>query len=281
MTTTVAKPVADRSVRRGLRHHLRTLHVIAAAEFKLKYTGSALGYVWSILKPLLLFLMLYAVFGKVFKLGSISPYYPLALLTGIVLFYFFSDATTLGMNSLVTRESLLRKLSFPRLIIPTAATLTAALTFATNATVLAVIVAYKGIVPQLNWLLIPLLLLELYIFTLGVSLILATLFVRLRDLGQLWELFLQLFFYASPIVYPIGFLPPWARQIVFLNPFTQVLQDIRAIVIYPDVPNDKITASAALAGVGGHLLPVSIAICTFVFGVVYLKREEPWFAERV
>ena len=122
---TVAKPVSSPSRRRGVLYQLRTLQVIAGAEFKLKYAGSALGYVWSILKPLLLFLMLYAVFGRVFKLGSVSSYYPLSLLTGIVLFYFFQDATTLGMNSLVARESLLRKLQFPRAIIPTAAKLSA------------------------------------------------------------------------------------------------------------------------------------------------------------
>jgi ABC-2 type transport system permease protein len=276
-----AKPLVHRAGRRGVRYHLRTLHVIAGVEFKLKYTGSALGYVWSILKPLLLFLMLYAVFGRVFKLGSISSYYPLSLLTGIVLFYFFQDATTLGMNSLVTRESLLRKLQFPRAIIPTAATVTAALTFAMNLTVLAALVAWNQIVPHADWLLVAPLLVELYLFTLGVALILATLFVRLRDLGQLWELVTQLFFYASPIIYPIGFLPEWARQIAFLSPFTQVLQDVRALVIYPDVPQNKTTAGDALAGWGGHLIPVSIAIGCFVVGILFLRHEEPWFAERV
>jgi len=278
---TVSKRLLFEPTAGGIRYYVRALRVIAGAEFKLKYAGSVLGYVWSILKPLLLFLMLYAVFGRVFKLGDISPYYPLSLLIGIVLFYFFQDATTLGMYSLVARESLLRKLSFPRLIIPTAATVTAAITFGANCTVIAALVAWKGLVPQLDWLLLPLLLLELYIFTLGIALILATLFVRLRDLGQLWELATQLFFYASPIVYPVGYLPPWGRKIVFLNPFTQVLQDVRAIVIYPDAPQYKITASEALAGVGGHLLPVLIAISVFVGGLAFLKREAPWFAERV
>jgi len=278
---TVAKPLYSRSHRRGVRYYARTLGVIAGAEFKQKYAGSVLGYVWSILKPLLLFLMLWAVFGHLFKLGQISPYYPLALLTGIVLYYFFADATTLGLYSVVTRESLLRKLSFPRMIIPTAATVTAAITFTANITVIAGFVAWKRIVPRLDWLLVIPLFLELYIFTLGVALILATLFVRLRDLGQIWELVSQLFFYASPIVYPVGYLPPWARQIVFLNPFTQVLQDVRSLIIYPDLPQDKITASQALAGAGGHLLPILIAFAVFAAGVAYLHREAPWFAERV
>jgi len=267
--------------RTSLRHQLRILHVIAGAEFKLKYTGSALGYVWSILKPLLLFGMLYAVFGHVFKLGATSPYYPLSLLTGIVLFYFFQDATTLGMNSLVARQSLLRKLAFPRLIIPTAATLTAAITFCANLTIIAALVAWKGIVPRADWLLLLPLMLELYAFILGVSLILATLFVRLRDLGQLWELAVQLFFYATPILYPVGFLPSWGRRLVFISPFTQVLQDIRSLVIYPDSPANTITAAQALAGYGGHAIPVTVAVLFLVGGLLFLKRQAPWFAERV
>lgn len=278
---TAATPARVRSVTRGFAYYRRTLGVIAHAEFKLKYTGSVLGYVWSILKPLLLFLMLYAVFGHVFKLGSLSPYYPLSLLIGIVLFYFFNDATVLGMYSLVTRETLLRKLSFPRLIIPIAATLTAAITFLANLTVIGAFVGWKAIVPRVDWLLLIPLLLELYAFTLGVALILATVFVRLRDLGQLWELAVQVFFYASPIVYPVGFLPPWARSVAFLNPFTQVLQDVRSIVVYPDKPTNKITAADALAGAGGHVIPVLIALGFLALGVLLLRREEPWFAERV
>ena len=83
-------------------------------DFKLKYSGSALGYVWSVIKPLSLFTMLYLVFSRIFRLGELSPYYPLALLIGIVLYTFFVDATSLAMASIVSRETLIRKLSFPR-----------------------------------------------------------------------------------------------------------------------------------------------------------------------
>jgi ABC-2 type transport system permease protein len=264
-----------------LRQQLRVLRVIAGAEFKLKYAGSALGYVWSVVKPLALFTMLYLVFGRVFKLGTISHYYPVALLMGIVLFTFWSDASTLGMNSLVARESLLRKMSFPRLIIPTAATLTAAITFAINATVIAAFVAWNGIVPRVDWLLLVPLLAELYLFVLGVSLLLSTLFVRFRDVGQIWELVLQVLFYASPIIYPVGYLPPWARQVAFLSPFTQILQDVRSIVLYPDIGPNKITAADAFHSSAGRLLPIAIAFAIFGLGLYVFKREEPWFAERV
>ena len=264
-----------------LAHVLRVLRVVAGAEYKLKYAGSALGYVWSVVKPLALFGMLYVVFGHIFHLGAISNYYPVSLLMGIVLFTFFSDATQLGMTSLVASESLLRKLSFPRLVIPTAATLTAAITFVVNSVVVLGFVVWNQIVPQPSWLLVIPLLLELYIFILGIALILSTVFVRLRDIGQVWELALSLLFYASPIIYPIGYLPPFLRKLVFVNPFTQVLQDIRSVILYPDLAPNRLTVTQAFESSAARLLPIAIAIGVFVFGLLLFRREEPWFAERV
>src|SRR5438034_8727767 len=173
---------------RFLRHEWNVLRVIAATEFKLKYTTSALGYVWSVAKPLSYFAVLWVVFGRFFKLGVVLKQYPLYLLIGIVLWTFFADATNLGMYSLVARASMLRKLAFPRLVIPISATLVAAITFMINLLVVGVFVAITREVPHFGWLLLPLLLLELYLFTIGVSLVLATSFVRFRDVGQVWEL---------------------------------------------------------------------------------------------
>jgi ABC-2 type transport system permease protein len=264
-----------------LQHNLRILRVIAAVDFKLKYAGSALGYVWSIVKPLALFTMLYLVFAKIFRLGEISRYYPLALLTGIVLYTFFTDATNLATTSLVARESLLRKLSFPRLIIPTSVTLGSAITFCVNLLVVGAFVAWNQIPPRLNWFLLLPLLAQFYVLTLGVSLILATLFVRFRDISQVWELATQLLLYATPIIYPVGFLPEWARTIAFLNPITQILQDVRAIVLYQDLAPNLITANDAFGSSAGRLIPIGITLVVFAAGLALFKHEEPWFAERV
>jgi ABC-2 type transport system permease protein len=262
----------------SLAHQLRILRVIAASEFKLKYSDSALGYVWSVIKPLALFSVLYVVFGRFFKLGVGFEDYPLYLLIGIVLWTFFVDASTLTMTSLVERGSLLRKLTFPRLVIPISLTLTSAITFGVNLMPLAGFIAWNRIVPRAEWLFLVPLVLELFVFTLGVSIILATLFVRFRDVGQVWELASQLLFYASPIIMPVGYLPPWSQPIAFLNPFVQIMQDIRSVII-ADI--DDITAADSLASVGGRLLPISIAVATLVFGLYFFKRESPWFAERV
>lgn len=266
---------------RRWQHNLRILRVIAAMDYKLKYSGSALGYVWSVTKPLALFTMLYVVFAKLFKLGQISDYYPLALLIGIVLYTFFADATTLGMSSIVARETLLRKLSFPRLVIPTSTTLAAAITFCVNLVVVGAFIAWNQILPRPNWVLLVPLLLEFYVFILGVSLILATLFVRFRDIGQIWELATTLILYATPIIYPVGFLPEWAREIAFLNPITQILQDIRSIVLYQDLAPNRITVTDAFGSSAGRLLPIAIVLAVFAFGLGLFKHEEPWFAERV
>jgi ABC-2 type transport system permease protein len=266
--------------RRILRHEWDVLRVIAATEFKLKYTTSALGYVWSIVKPLSYFAVLWVVFGRFFKLGAVFEQYPLYLLIGIVLWTFFADASNLGMSSLVGRVELLRRLAFPRLVIPISATLVSAITFVINLLLIGAFIGISHERPRLGWLLIPLLLLELYAFIIGVSLILATLFVRFRDVGQVWELALQLLFYASPIIYPLGLLPAWARTMSMLNPFTQVTQDVRALVI-PDAPAGQILTAPDVLGPYGRVFPILISVAVVIGGIALFRREEPWFAERV
>jgi ABC-2 type transport system permease protein len=281
VTTGTADPSRPARLYQRVRARMRILHVIASAEFKLKYSGSALGYAWSLIKPFALFTMLYLVFGHIFKLGANSHYYAVSLLIGICLVTFFNDGTLLGMYSLVARESLLRKLSFPRLIIPTSATLTAAITFSVNLIAIAGFVAWKHITPQWNWILVVPLLFELYLFVLAIAVILSTLFVRFRDIGQIWELMLQLLFYASPIVYPVGYLPPWARRVAFLYPFTQVLQDIRSIILYPDSRPNRLTIAQAFGTSAARLIPIGIVLLLGIAALALFRREEPYFAERV
>jgi ABC-2 type transport system permease protein len=252
----------------------------AGIEFKLKYTGSALGYVWSIIKPLAYFAVLWVVFGRFFKLGAVFSKYPLYLILGIVLWTFFVDATSLAMASLVARSGILRKMAFPRLVVPVSATMVAVVTFAINFVIVAAFLVISREAPSPAWLLVPLLLIELYVFTLGLSLILATLYVRFRDVGQIWELVTQLLFFATPIMYPLGLLPPWARSVSMLNPFTQVVQDIRSLFM-PDAPARSILLAPDVLGGGGRLYPIAISFVVLVAGLLLFRREEPWVAERI
>jgi ABC-2 type transport system permease protein len=221
--------------------------------------------------------MLYLVFGHLFRFNGGVGHYPIYLLLGLVLWTYFADATTLGMPSIVKRRELISTLAFPRLIIPFSVTVTSAITLCLNLCTIVVFIAANRLEPSVRWLLLPLLLLELVVTTLGVSLILSTLFVRFRDIGQIWELVLQVLFYASPIIYPITLLPHWLRLVAFVNPFVQIVQDARAIVVPSSA---SITAADAYGSSLGELLPIAVALALLVGGYMFFRREEPWFAER-
>jgi ABC-2 type transport system permease protein len=265
-------PLRDR-----LAYWLRILRVIARVEFKVKYVDSALGYFWSLAKPLSYFAVLWFVFGRVFDTGIAG--FPLYLLLGIVCYLFLIDATGTAMTSIGDRGALLRRIAFPPLILPVAATLTSLITFGVNSLAVVVFAAFSRVEPGLDWLLIPLLVLELYVFVLGCGLLLAAFFVRFRDVAQIWELGAQLFLFASPIMYPVTLLPEWAQRLALLNPFVQVVQDLRYVIVGSDAP--LVIAADVLGGPIGHAVPIAIALATFLIGLVLFRRDAPRFAENV
>jgi ABC-2 type transport system permease protein len=211
------------------------------------------------------------------RLGNF-PHYPIYLLIGIVLWTFFTDASTLSMYSLVGRGNLISKLAFPRVIIPLSVSATTAITLGVNLVAVAVFIAANGVVPRLQWLVIPPLLLELFIVTLAVGLILGPLYVRLRDVSQVWELVMQLMFYASPIIYPANFLPPWWKPIAFASPFVQIIEDARAAIL-PGTPVD--TPTSIYGTPWGYLVPFSVAAALVLFGYRFFRREAPYIVERL
>lgn len=270
------RQVASPPFRERLAQIARLVRVLVTSDLKTRYGDSVLGYFWTVGKPLALFSTLYVVFGVLVRLGAPLPHYPLYLVIGIMLWAFFADGVTRTMSSIVDHGNLLRKLPFPRIIIPVSASLTALITFGLSVLAVAVFVASNHLTPRLSWFLLIAELVELYAFILGLGLILGTFYVRLRDMAQIWELVLQMLFFLSPIVYPFTLVPPHGRQLMLLNPFTQILQDVRAIVIYPD---DVVTAPAALSPL--RLLPLLVTLLVLALGLFLFKREEPWFAERV
>jgi ABC-2 type transport system permease protein len=261
-----------------LAYQIRVVRVLAAADFKLKYADSALGYVWSLAKPLALFTILYLVFGLGLRFGGTLDHYPLYLIIGVVLFNFFAEATTAAMTSLVARETILRRLPFPRLVVPVSTIAAAALTFIVSLLAVAVFVAGNRITPRVEWLLLFPLLAELLFFVLGLSLVLATVFVRFRDVRQLWELALRMLFYASPIIYPLQLLPGWAERLVLVNPFAQVIQDVRVVVLGED---GIVTFESAFGSATARLIPLAIVALILASGLAVFRREEPRFAERI
>lgn len=258
-------------------YYLRVLRVIGAAEFKLKYSDSVLGYAWSILKPLAWFAVLFVVFGRFFKLQGGFEHYGVFLLVGIVLWTFFLDSTMLALSAFVSRGDVLRKLAFPRIVLPVAMAATTGLTLLANFTVVALFAAIDRVQPRWTWFLVPLPLLEIVAFTLVVCVFLATVHVRLRDMRQIWELAVQLLFFASPILYPVGFLPGWAQKIVFVNPFVQALQDVRALLIPQD---ESLTIVDVYGTHWGYLAPAAFFAVLTVAVTWHYRREAPYLAER-
>ena len=253
------------------------MRVVAAAEFKVKYADSALGYVWTIAKPLAWLAVLYVVFGRFFKLRATFENYSVYLLVGLVLWVFFIDATNLSLESFVHRASVLRRLAVPRVVVPLSSALTTTLTLAVNALALLIVMAIVGIEPRGSWLLVPFPVAELIVFTGAVALFLATVFVRARDAGPIWEIFGQFLFFATPIIYPTGFLPGWAQKVAFANPLVQSMQDVRWLL----APEPEIATAADVYGsTWGYALPLATLLLVIVATSAVYRREAPYLAER-
>ncbi len=249
---------------------------MALTEFKLKYSGSILGYLWSLVKPLLFFGILYVVFTYIFRLGKGIPNYPVYLLLGVVMWTFFAEATMGGMHSIVERGDLIRKVNFPKLIIVLAAVLNATTTFLLNMIIVFVFLVFSKIVPPVSIFVFIPLVLEFILFVLGVSLILSTLFTRFRDFAHIWEVSLQLLFYATPIIYPITLIPSQFTKFVFLNPIAQMIQDSRWAIISNSVP----TAWNMFSYKYG-VFPIAVAALTLIVGLVIFQFSAKNFAEEI
>jgi len=259
------------------RRFFDLLWLISVTDFKKAYFGTVLGYVWSLVRPLTTFAVLFVVFTKIFRLGSNVPNYPVLLLFNIVVFGFFQEATGAAVGSVLGQEGIVRKTQFPRLVIPLSVVLTALFTLGLNLiAVFAFILAY-GVDPTLTWLLLPLVLLPLFVLTCGVSLLISALNVRFRDVAMIWTVLATALFYGSPILYTIDTegIPHDLHTILLINPLTPIFEQARAWIIDPSAPG-------AVAAAGGvvHLLPAAaifVAVCAA--GIWVFHREAPRIAE--
>jgi len=249
--------------------------MLARTDFKVRFFGSMLGYVWTLVRPLLLFGVLYLVFTKVVRFGDGVPHYPVYLLTSLMLFSFFGETTTRGVTSLVDRESLLRKVRFPRVAIPLSVALHASFYLGLNLLVVFIFVFANGIEPRWSWFeLIPLVALLILLAT-SVAMLVSALFVRYRDVQPIWEVILQILFYASPVIYVISAMPASVRQEAVANPIAAILTQIRHALIDPNAP----TAGEAIGGDVYLLIPLAIIVILAALGLWVFMREAPRIAE--
>jgi ABC-2 type transport system permease protein len=261
----------------GARRSLELLYLIAATEFRRSYLGTALGYLWSIARPLLLFGVLLLVFTQAFDLGDRVRSYPVLLLFNIVLFGFFAESTTQAVPSIVSQESIVRKTQFPRLVIPLAVVLTSAFNLAVNLVVVLGFLLASGIAPMWTWLLFPLVVLALLVFASAVSMLLSALYPRFRDTAILWGVASTALFYATPVLYPLEIVAGDLGRLLALNPLSPLFELARMWVIDPDAPGP----AAAAGGAAWLLVPAALYAAVCVLAVWVFNREAPRIAEEL
>jgi ABC transporter len=260
------------------------LRELVKTDFKLRYQGSMLGMAWSVLKPLMLFAVMYVVFVRFLRFGAGIPHFAVSLLLAQTLWAFFQEATSQGMQAIVGRGDLLRKLKFPKYIVVVSSTVSALINLVISLFVVLIFMIVNGVEFRPTILLFPLVIMELYLFSLGVALLLSTLFVRFRDIGHIWDVIMQAWFYATPIIYPltqlinVGWLSV-AKLVLMLNPIAQIIQDARYLVVT--------TQTETIWGLVGQqcwllkLIPLLIIAIVLLVGVTVFRRRSPYFAEEL
>lgn len=265
----------------GFKRFLLLTRTLAVQDFKLRFFGSALGYFWQLARPLMLFGVLYVVFTEVIKVGGPVKYYPVVLLANIVMFTFFSEATFGAVGAVIDREAIVRKIHFPRLVVPFAVVLTASFNLMLNVVVVLIFALASGVPVRWTWLLAIPLLLVLVIFVVGIAMLLSALFVRIRDLRPIWEVILQILFYGTPVLYTVetilsaNGLPEWLKNLILMNPLACIFEQFRHWVIDPQAP----TASFMLGAGWKLVVPFAIVVGLLGIGFWVFNREAPRIAE--
>jgi ABC-2 type transport system permease protein len=251
---------------------------LVRTDFKLRYQGSVLGYAWSLLRPLLIFLILYVVFVKFLKLGTGIPHYPVYLLLGIVIWNFFTEMTMQSLTSVVGRGDLIRKIRIPRWIIVVSSSVSALINFLLNLLVVVVFILFSHVGESSTIFWFPLILVEVYIFALGLSFFLSAAYVKFRDVSYIWEVLLQGGFYLTPILYPLSRIKNITFQkIILLNPMAQTIQNARySIITHVTTTDSKIFNDGVY-----QYIPYIIVAIVVVFGALFYRKRSKTFAEDI
>jgi ABC-2 type transport system permease protein len=262
------------------KRFLQLLWLISKTELRTRYQGAAFGMAWSVVEPLLIFGVMYAVFSSIGRFGETEPHYPAMLLMNIMLFRaIFATSTSRATISVVARESLVRKTQFPRIVIPLSVVLTSMLLFSADVVVLVIFLLANGVQPMWTWLLFPVIVLAFLIITIGMSLLLSSLYVRYRDTQPVWSVISLILFYGSPVIFPVEGVPSSLRGVLFfVNPFVPILEQARIWIINPDAPPITDVASGPLDGL---LIPALVYVGVCVLGVWYFIRRAPRAAEEI
>lgn len=270
-------PSIFQKIKARYRYSLILLKQLVRTDFKLRYQSSVLGYLWSLLRPLIIFLIMYIVFIRFLRFDFGVPHSALYLLVGIVLWSFFTEVTSTGLSAVVGKGDLLRKINFPKYVIVIAVSVSALINLALNFLVIGVFMVFSRVDITPAILLVVPLVLELFVLALALAFILSAVFVRLRDMNYVWDVVMQGLFYAIPIFYPIAMVPEGILKVMMLNPIAQIIQDVRHVLVAPE--------SATIGMIWGNsavrLIPLTIIVVLAAYSVYYFKRRSPSFAEEV
>jgi ABC-2 type transport system permease protein len=262
---------------------------IARTQWKMRFFGSVLGYFWQLIRPLLLFGVLYVFFTKIGHVGQgkdalagePNHFYGAQLLGSIVLITFFAEATGGCVRSVVDNEALVRKIQFPRLVIPLSVVLLALFNMALNLIVVLIFAVASGVRPMLTWLELPLIMIMLTLLSAGVGMLLASLFVYFRDIQPIWDVLLQVLFYSSPVIVPVSTvqekLSPTLMHLYMVNPVATYLQQFRHAIVNHAAPSP----ASLLGGYLGLLEPVGLTLVILVLGFAVFNRTAPYVAENL
>jgi ABC-2 type transport system permease protein len=263
--------------RSELRRFADLTFSLAITDFKLRYYGNALGYFWTLIKPLMLFGVIYVAFTEVLHADKGIDHYGSYLITALVLFGYFQEVTTESVGCLVANEPLLRKLPLPMLAIPLAISLRGLLTLGLNLIAVFVFLMIDGVAITTDWLQFPLLVVALVMLSTGVSALLASLFVPFRDTAPIWEVISQLLFWGTPIVYTIQQVPANLREWDMLNPLTMIMTQMRHVLIDNSAPS----AIGAIGGAPRLAIPIAIIFATLIAGLLTYRRVAPRLVEQL
>ena len=251
---------------------------LAYTDWKLRFFGSVLGYLWSLLRPLMLFGILYFVFSLIVRIGDQVENYPLVLLVGVVLFSYFAEVTSDCVQCVVDREQLVRKVSFPRMVVPLSVALSGSFSLVLNLVAVAVFVGASGVDPRLSWLLLPVPLILLIALAAGVGMLVSALYVPFRDVRPIWEVTLQGLFYATPVFFPIQFVIGQGElltKLVLINPLADIIVEARHLLLGAEAPS----AADAAGSTAWLLIPAAVLVGAVGLGFWVFNSLAPRAAE--
>lgn len=252
------------------------LREMISTDFKIRYQGSVLGYFWSLLKPLFMFLILYVVFTYVIPLGKSVPHYAVQLFIGVILWNFLNEATMTGLNAITSSGDIIRKISIPRYLVVVASSVSALISLSLNLIVLFVFIMFDHVTLRFDALGLILIILEVFVFAQSLAFFLAAANVKYRDVQYIWELILQAGFYATPIIYMASKIPEEYRSYFMLNPMAQMIQDARWFLV-----DESAVTIWKQIGILPAFIPLAIVGFTAVIASVYFKKRSSTFAEDI